>query len=138
MLSDSDSSLASCRSRVSADSGAVESQQNSQAKGRGKGKGKGSNCKEAAVWTVEEEAAFLNFLYENKTGTDGVAFSKKVYLAAAVTNWDGVTSNSEETQPVCWEVLLCSKENEDKEYMESSKYEFKSKSNDSKMVKNND
>ncbi|KAG1777121.1 hypothetical protein EV702DRAFT_1045520 [Suillus placidus] len=65
------------------DSGAVESQQHPQWKG--KGKGKTSNRKEAAVWTVEEEAALLDFLYRNRMGTDGVTFNKKVYLAAAAS-----------------------------------------------------
>src|SRR6267154_5574462 len=55
------------------DSGATESQPKSR-----------SGHKEAACWVVEEEVALLRYLYDNKTGTDGVNFPKKTYMVASV------------------------------------------------------
>jgi hypothetical protein len=47
----------------------------SQPKSRGR--------KEAAHWRLEEETAFLQFLYDNKSGTDGATFPRKTYSAAS-------------------------------------------------------
>ncbi|KAG2042891.1 hypothetical protein BDR03DRAFT_1059223 [Suillus americanus] len=61
----------------------VEPQANSQ--GKGKGNASPSSRKEAARWTVEEEAAFLNVLYQNKLGTDGMNFPKVTCSKAVQT-----------------------------------------------------
>ncbi|KAG2366253.1 hypothetical protein BDR07DRAFT_1458680 [Suillus spraguei] len=39
-----------------------------------------------------------------------------------VTNWDGITSNSEKTQMVCWEVLQCPEE--DKVKVQGTRSEY--------------
>ncbi|KAG1878336.1 hypothetical protein F4604DRAFT_2001779, partial [Suillus subluteus] len=80
---DSESSVTSRHSPVSTDSAVVKPQANSQ--GKGKGNASTSSHKEAAHWTVEEEAAFLDVLYQNKSGTDGMNFPKTTYSKAVRT-----------------------------------------------------
>ncbi|KAG2034768.1 hypothetical protein BDR03DRAFT_984191 [Suillus americanus] len=75
MLSDSELSVPSRHSLISMDSAVVEPQANSQ----GKGNASTSSHKEAAHWMVKEEAAFLNVLYQHKSGTDGMNFPKATY-----------------------------------------------------------
>lgn len=70
-LSDSDQSLAS---HISGDPTGGEPGSQSQPKGR----------KEPAHWRLEEEVSFLRYLYDNRTGTDGLTFPKKTYMGAAV------------------------------------------------------
>ncbi|KAG1839981.1 hypothetical protein DFJ58DRAFT_845517 [Suillus subalutaceus] len=73
-MSDSDHSHRSLRSHHSGDStsGATEPQLQSV-----------SGRKEAAYWRLEEETAFLRYLYDNRSGTDGATFPKRTYTEAS-------------------------------------------------------
>ncbi|KAG2364882.1 hypothetical protein BDR07DRAFT_1374731 [Suillus spraguei] len=82
------------------------------------------------IFTVQDMQGSMSLLLQpfcisNHTLLNHIG-CRESHSPGSVTNWDGVTSNSEKTQPVCWEVLLHSEENED---------EFKSKSHDSKMMR---
>ncbi|KAG2741717.1 hypothetical protein P692DRAFT_20750091 [Suillus brevipes Sb2] len=70
-LSDSDQSLAS---HISGDTTGGEPGSQSKPKG----------LTEPAHWRLKEEISFLRYLYDNRTGTDGLTFPKKTYMGAAV------------------------------------------------------
>ncbi|KAG1839200.1 hypothetical protein DFJ58DRAFT_733421 [Suillus subalutaceus] len=69
-MSDSDQSRRSLHSHHSGDStsGATESQLKSV-----------SGHKEAAYWRLKEETTLLQYLYDNRSGTDGTTFPKRIY-----------------------------------------------------------
>ncbi|KAG2367854.1 hypothetical protein BDR07DRAFT_1478688 [Suillus spraguei] len=51
-----------------------------------------------------------------------VEFKQSLTDRLCVTNWDGVTSNSEKMQAVCWEVLQCPEEDKVKVQGTHSEY----------------
>ncbi|KAG2361729.1 hypothetical protein BDR07DRAFT_1485504 [Suillus spraguei] len=52
-----------------------------------------------------------------------VPAASHTYRTPYFTNWDGVTSDSEKTQTVCWEVLQCPKEDKVKVQGTRSEYD---------------
>ncbi|KAG2126045.1 hypothetical protein DEU56DRAFT_759012 [Suillus clintonianus] len=70
-FSDSESTVSRSNRSGDSTSGAASSQ--TKPKGR----------KVAAHWKLEEEVSLLKYLYENRTGTDGLTFPKKTYMGAA-------------------------------------------------------